>query len=587
MMRIQVVKFMRNNGLVKLRGDLYLFFGVVVIITIYALGYNYNWLASDDGYYAHAAERFLNGDIPHKDFHEIHPGYVLWINALAMKLFGNSLASMRIPLIIFGILQAVLIYQVLRNEHKAFAVTGMLLVTAMGMTAVPNPSANLYALFFCVLALRIAVIDGFHDRKILVIALGICIGLCILSRHLSGVLLSIGMLVWLFSRADIKVDLSNNQKVSRLAQFILLISVMGLFAYTIPRSDAVGKIAIIYPALLLVIYASFVARPERKKSAFIIKWLTVGGLLSFFPLFLVLLWQGSINEWLYDVFVLPLSLIKMQFISTGSYTVLFLSILTSIYDISKPVQAIQYLAWLGLFVLPPIIVAISFQYIKEINVNNKKNIIHPLVFVGPVYAVGAIHYEIAIYLFWSVPLAFLAFFTVYKHSAFLHKVIFVWLAVLILGVLSSTFRHPFWETYPVDYVLNDNRLKSSRYYLGEKAKVYLPKDEAEFYADSIAMIRSNVKNDETIFSFPTHPEWYFLTQRRNATKHLSSGVSVNSNEALDELKITLTSTPPSIVIYKPNDKYNSKYMLSLREWIGSRYSVIYVKNGFEFLAINR
>ena len=56
------------------------------------------WIPPDDGVLAHSAERVLNGDIPHRDFPEIYTGGLSYWNALALRLFGIRLSSLRLML---------------------------------------------------------------------------------------------------------------------------------------------------------------------------------------------------------------------------------------------------------------------------------------------------------------------------------------------------------------------------------------------------------------------------------------------------------------------------------------------------------
>ena len=66
------------------------------------------WFLRDDGYYAQIAARILAGDVIHRDVQALHTGLIYFANALALKLFGADLLSMRFPLILMGVLQAVL-----------------------------------------------------------------------------------------------------------------------------------------------------------------------------------------------------------------------------------------------------------------------------------------------------------------------------------------------------------------------------------------------------------------------------------------------------------------------------------------------
>jgi hypothetical protein len=56
------------------------------------------WIPHDEGALAQSAERVLRGEIPHRDFAELYTGGLSFINAIAFKLFGMRLLSLRLML---------------------------------------------------------------------------------------------------------------------------------------------------------------------------------------------------------------------------------------------------------------------------------------------------------------------------------------------------------------------------------------------------------------------------------------------------------------------------------------------------------
>src|SRR3954452_17459237 len=55
------------------------------------------WIPHDDGSFALAAERVLQGELPHRDFDDLYTGGLTLLNAAAMKAFGTNLAAIRYP----------------------------------------------------------------------------------------------------------------------------------------------------------------------------------------------------------------------------------------------------------------------------------------------------------------------------------------------------------------------------------------------------------------------------------------------------------------------------------------------------------
>ena len=105
-----------------------------------------------------------------------------------------------------------------------------------------------------------------------------------------------------------------------------------------------------------------------------------------------------------------------------------------------------------------------------------------------------------------------------------------------------------------------------------RGQVYLKEKEREFYARMIPILKEKAGTNEMLFSFPSHPEWYYLTGLKNPTPHIFAGITINSEKALETLMAQFSATPPAIIIFKPLDKYNTKYTLDLRNWLSSSYN---------------
>jgi hypothetical protein len=58
------------------------------------------WIPTDEGVFAQAAERVSNGEIPHRDFPETYTGGLSYWNALAFRVFGIRLISLRLALFV-------------------------------------------------------------------------------------------------------------------------------------------------------------------------------------------------------------------------------------------------------------------------------------------------------------------------------------------------------------------------------------------------------------------------------------------------------------------------------------------------------
>ncbi|HSM61548.1 MAG TPA: hypothetical protein VK849_12155, partial [Longimicrobiales bacterium] len=69
------------------------------VVTVAALVGRY-WIPLDDGTLAQSAERVLGGELPHRDFADPYTGLNAVVGAVAFRLFGVTLASLRVPLVV-------------------------------------------------------------------------------------------------------------------------------------------------------------------------------------------------------------------------------------------------------------------------------------------------------------------------------------------------------------------------------------------------------------------------------------------------------------------------------------------------------
>src|SRR5438046_6522928 len=62
------------------------------------------WVPHDAGSLAQSAERVLHGELPHRDFDEIYTGGLSLLNALAFRVLGPSILTLR--LVMFAVFLA-------------------------------------------------------------------------------------------------------------------------------------------------------------------------------------------------------------------------------------------------------------------------------------------------------------------------------------------------------------------------------------------------------------------------------------------------------------------------------------------------
>jgi len=110
------------------------------------------WVPHDAGSLAQSAERVLAGELPHRDFDDIYTGGLSFLHALAFRLFGTSLLSLRLVLFAAFLAWLPAVYYV-AGRFVAPLAAGLATLTA-ALWTVPNYSEAVpswYNLFLAVL----------------------------------------------------------------------------------------------------------------------------------------------------------------------------------------------------------------------------------------------------------------------------------------------------------------------------------------------------------------------------------------------------------------------------------------------------
>ena len=141
---------------------------VVLVSTVVMIVYhNRFWAPADEGKFAHVAERMLLGEVLHRDVQDLHAGYINFVNAAAFSLFGVRMVSMRYPLALLTVIQAGLMFLVLKRRGVATALIGGLALTSLSFVQFLNPTPNWYTLFLAVANHRLAILES--DRPAMAI----------------------------------------------------------------------------------------------------------------------------------------------------------------------------------------------------------------------------------------------------------------------------------------------------------------------------------------------------------------------------------------------------------------------------------
>src|ERR1051326_461999 len=126
---------------------------LVCIVASFFTWYHLNrgWVAIDDGTLAQSALRVFQGQVPHRDFVENYTGGLNYYHAIAFRVLGANLLTLRVAVFIIFLLSVPLTFYIasqLLTPYGAGAVT--LLAVACGFPNYPAAMPSWYNLFFAV-----------------------------------------------------------------------------------------------------------------------------------------------------------------------------------------------------------------------------------------------------------------------------------------------------------------------------------------------------------------------------------------------------------------------------------------------------
>ncbi|MGD0213699.1 MAG: glycosyltransferase family 39 protein [Terriglobales bacterium] len=166
------------------------------------------WVPADDGILGQGAVRVLQGQLPHRDFAEIYTGGLGVLHALAFRVFGVNLMSLRLCAFLFFLSWIPAVYYIALRFTSAFA-AGLITLTAVAWSYPNYPAAmpSWYNLFFATFGAG-ALLRYLDVRKArwLFVA-GVCGGLSILIKiigayYIAGALLFLAFL----EQSDLRKD---------------------------------------------------------------------------------------------------------------------------------------------------------------------------------------------------------------------------------------------------------------------------------------------------------------------------------------------------------------------------------------------
>lgn len=499
------------------------------------------WWPVDEGIYAYVAQRLNAGDVLHRDLIDLHAGYVNWLHAVAFRIFGEDLLSLRYPLAGLTLIQAGLAASLLRPIGPWQAALAALAATCFSFIQFINPSANWYALFLVfATAWVLTRIDASRARDAILV--GFLIGLCFLLRQLSGVLLAIGVMTWLLTR-----HLPAGEGRAVLARTLVIIMALGLSVYLWSKGSAVGILMIgVWPLAVLLLSIRSLRVADVVVARLILN-LAAGAALAAMPLILYHLMEHSLGAWLNDILFTALLIHEQDFIARSSFLTLIIGGLLGLTAWRDPVAFLNGLFWLTLCLMPAMLgVAMLRDAIGRFALRQS----HPLPIMALFFAVVALHFQIPVYLFFAMAPVLVALILIVAPD-WRGKAGGVALAALCAVAILYQAGQPLSRGL-AGIIRGDRVALDGREGL-PRADLRIERSDQEVFGQVLARIES--EPDDFLFTLPMDPEFNFITGRPAPVAYFGTPLGLRRDDDVGVTMARLMAAAPLFIVHRRDDKY--------------------------------
>ena len=529
--------------------------GALAAILLLAF-HDHGWWPRDDGYYAHIADRLLEGAVLHRDVQGLHAGYVYALDAVALWLFGPTMASLRIPLVIFGVVQAVIAARLIAGRSTTGAVIAGGVSAALSVTLFASPTVHWYGLFLCVaLAAVLAAMPRDHPWRPAVV--GFLVAMTVMFRQLTGVLLGIGVLSYLL----VEGDGERSARDRRLARGLIATAFAGLAVYLAANASTAAWVLFGTIPLAMLALAWRSAASGAGNVPGLLAKATLGGVAAVLPAFLYHSVNGSLDAWFGDAVAAAIGLTGFEYVQSDRYMGFAAHAAMQLLTWSDPARMINGVFWAAMLTAPAILGAwMLYRTARSATAP------HPLPYLAIFYALVAVHYESPSYLYFAaVPVMLGLLWCLADRPAALRRAGFAAIA-LIAGLA----------------VVNHSGLPRSADLMSRSAPVMaapeiarlglrIPPEDRRVYVALLRLIDEHSLPGDGILGVPAAPELNFLSKRRSPLPYPYLSYGVVEQDALISALETLRRDPPRLVFHIPRLPYNTSATNQIMDWVEATY----------------
>jgi len=567
----------------------------LVLLVVWAISVGYmgthlkrGWVPHDEGTLGQSAERFLNGELPHRDFDD-YTGGLTFVHALAFRAFEINLASMRVVLFAFFVAWVPAVFYVasrFASPYSAGAVT--LMAVAWSVPNYPAPMPSWYNLFFAVFGAA-ALLRHLEvsSRRWLFLA-GICGGLSILAKITGAYFVAGALLFFIFREQSIANE--DHRHLAARARFysatvaLALVVFLALLFSMIHKVPGIpGTIYFVLPAfalvvLLLVREFSGIAGRDRERFTALIAMCAPFGVGVAIPLIALLVLyalSGAVHDLVRGLIATPTSAIRFAaFAPKGAVAMMaiipfLLPVIVAnkchrlgraicggilavfacavlIFSARSP--AIYRLGWRSLSTSIPLLVLAGVAILwvsrgrRNVGLVRQQQIMLMLC-VAALCSVVQFPFAAPIYFCYVAPLAILSatalFASAINPPRFVLGTLMIFYPLFAVLRVTPAFIYEMGARYTPD-------AQTERLTLARGGALRVESSDARLYDELIPLVQSHASG-KFIYAAPDCPEVYFLSGLRSPTRHFfdfseePAGRTERTLGAIDHLGINVVA----------------------------------------------
>jgi hypothetical protein len=261
---------------------------------------------------------------------------------------------------------------------------------------------------------------------------------------------------------------------------------------------------------------------------------------------------------------------QMAFFGNGWYGVLPLAAFHQVVTSFDVVRVVNGLYWM---LLPLLSLVNGVLVVRALASARFDASAHVLPLVAAFYALVSLYLEGPLYLYYSVGLSLVAVVWLIGPRCRQRPAPIVTLLLLVAGIALVFHAAQPRQRTPVQILRGERTAEwdSVRPAL-ERTSLRLSAEDRRSYGLIVAAIERESRSHESILVLPNDAELYFLARRRNPVRFYNSALGIQREEDFADVMALLERSPPRLVIFRPNDKYNTAFSLRVMAAVRARYT---------------